>query len=99
MSEPPCDVPPEGMVFPAVESPEWVDRELLAGSPADVCMWIGGPVTRRDLIRLVDERQQELSAAGLRAGGTVSLHVPPPLGSVARPLAAWRVGGPGSLLG
>jgi 3-hydroxy-4-methylanthranilate adenylyltransferase len=61
-------------------------------------MWIGGPVTRQDLAQLVDERQRELAAAGLRAGGTVSLHVPPSLGYVASLLAAWRLGAQVSLL-
>ena len=98
MSEPPCDFPPAEMVFPAAESPEWVDRELLAGPPADVCIWIGGPVTRQDLVRQVDEQQRQLTAAGLRAGGTISLHLPPSLGYVASLLAAWRLGAQVSLL-
>ncbi len=99
MSEPSCDFPPAGMVLSqTAESPEWVDRELLAGSPDDVCLWIGGPVTRRELRQLVGEHQQQLAAAGLRPGGTVALHLPPSVGYVASLLASWRTGAQVSLL-
>lgn len=99
MSESPCDFPAAGMVQrPSVESPEWVDSELLAGDAADVCIWIGGPVTRHELRRLVNEHEQQLTAAGLGAGGTVALHLPPSLSYVASLLASWRIGAQVSLL-
>jgi 3-hydroxy-4-methylanthranilate adenylyltransferase len=99
MSEPRCDVPPEGMIpTEAAESPGWVDRELLAGRPAEVCLWIGGPVTNGELRQLVSEHERQLMAAGLEVGGTVALHLPPSLSYVASLLAAWRIGAQVSLL-
>lgn len=99
MSEPRCDVSPEGM-FPGrtADSPGWVDRELMTGRPAEVCLWIGGPVTRGELSQLVAEHEQQLAAAGLQAGGTVALHLPPSLSYVASLLASWRIGAQVSLL-
>src|SRR6266851_6462804 len=88
--------PPAGTALPATG--EWVATTLLAGDPADVCLWIGRPVSRRDLGDLVARREQELRAAGLRAGGTVTLHLPPSLAYVASLLAAWQVGAQVSLL-
>ncbi len=101
MSEPPCDFRSDGMADqPSTRSPEpgWVDRELLAGDPADVCVQIGGPVTRRDLSKLSAEHERQLTSAGLRAGGTVALRLPPSLSYVASLLAAWRIGAQVSLL-
>ena len=99
MSEPPCDVPDQGMADPPGEAQgSWVDRELLAGEPGDVCLWIGGPVTRSELRGLVDEQQRRLADAGLAAGGTATLHLPPSLAYVASLLAAWRTGAQVSLL-
>jgi len=101
MSEPPCDFPPEGMAAdPSASSPGsgWVDRELLAGDAADVCIWIGGAVTRQDLRRLVGEHEQQLASAGLHEGGAVALHLPPSLSFIASLLAAWRIGAQVSLL-
>ena len=77
---------------------EWVTMALLAGDPADVCLWMGGPVSRTELRDLVGQHQQQLAAAGLDAGGTVTLHLPPSLAYVASLLAAWRLGAQVSLL-
>lgn len=100
MSEPSCDFPPDGMAEPSTRPPErgWVDRELLAGDPDDICLYIGGPVTRGDLSSLIAEHERQLVAAGLREGGTVALRLPPSLSYVASLLAAWRVGAQVSLL-
>jgi len=85
---------------PSASSPGsgWVDRELLAGDAADVCIWIGGAVTRQDLRRLVGEHEQQLASAGLHEGGAVALHLPPSLSFIASLLAAWRIGAQVSLL-
>ncbi len=77
---------------------EWVDEMLLRGDSGDACLWMGGPVSRRELRRLVGQRQQELASAGLTAGGTVTLRLPPSLAYVAALLAAWRLGAQVSLL-
>ena len=58
---------------------DWVAATLLAGDPADICMWIGKPVSRAGLLGLVGQQQQQLEAAGLGPGGTVTLHLPPSL--------------------
>ena len=76
----------------------WVDNELLAGEATNVCLRLGEPVTRQELRRLVAEREAELAATGLAAGGTVTLHLPPSLAYVASLLAAWRIGAQVSLL-
>lgn len=76
----------------------WVDEVLLAGDDKQACFWFGRPVDRGALNDLVADKQRELSAAGLAAGGTVSLRLPPSLGYVAALLAAWRIGAQVSLL-
>lgn len=99
MSEPPCDFPAQAS-HPGLTgaSPDWVDRELLAGDDDGVCLRIGRPVTRGELRDLVDAEQHKLAAAGLTAGGSVTLHLPPSVGYVANLLAAWRAGAQVSLL-
>ena len=77
---------------------DWVAATLLAGDPADICLWIGRPVSRAELGGLVGQHQQQLEAAGLGAGGTVTLHLPPSLAYVASLLAAWQLGAQVSLL-
>lgn len=76
----------------------WVDRELLAGSDDDVCLHLGKSLARKELRDLVTDQQVQLAKAGLAAGGTVTLHLPPSLGYVASLLAAWRIGAQVSLL-
>ncbi len=71
---------------------------LLAGDPADICLCIGKPVSRAELLALVGQQQQRLEAAGLGPGGTVTLHLPPSLAYVASLLAAWQLGAQVSLL-
>jgi acyl-coenzyme A synthetase/AMP-(fatty) acid ligase len=86
---------------PATKAPsagDWVDDTLLAGNDSDVCLWLGGPIDRRELRRLVAQRQKELAAAGLLAGGTATLRLPPSLTYIASLLAAWRIGAQVSLL-
>lgn len=97
MSKPSCDLPRAGL-GPADVSSDWVDHELLAGDADDACLRIGGPVTRGELRRLVDEHQRLLTRAGLRAGGTVTIHLPPSLAYAASLLASWRTGAQVSLL-
>ncbi len=81
----------------AVDS-DWVDTYLLAGPDDHVCLWFDRPVTRAALRELVMERSKELAGAGLSAGGTVSLQLPPGLTYVVNVLAAWRLGAQVSLL-
>jgi len=77
---------------------EWANGALLDGDPGDPCLWMGGPVTRGVLASLVDARQGLLESAGLRAGGTAAIRLPPSLEYVAVLLAAWRIGAQVSLL-
>ena len=79
-------------------SGNWVDRELLAGPDDDVCLYLGTPLTRKDMRQLVASQQERLAEAGLAAGGTAALHLPPSLGYVASLLASWRLGAQVSLL-
>ncbi len=76
----------------------WVDEVLLAGPADEVCLRFEQPVSRADLRRLVDEHERELRGAGLRAGGTVALRLPPSLVYVAVLLAGWRIGAQVALL-
>jgi len=76
----------------------WVDEALLAGNDSDCCLRLGRAVHRGTLRDLVAGQQHKLGAAGLTAGGTVSLRLPPSLGYVASLLAAWRIGAQVSLL-
>jgi acyl-coenzyme A synthetase/AMP-(fatty) acid ligase len=76
----------------------WVDRVLLAGDADEPCLRFGGPCDRGALRAQVDARQRQLARAGLGAGGTVTLCLPPSPGFVATLLAAWRLGGQVSLL-
>ncbi len=78
--------------------PEWVDKHLLAGPDDGVCLWFDRPVTRGALRALVEDHTTRLAEAGLGAGGTVSLRLPPGLSYVAHLLAAWRLGAQVSLL-
>ncbi|HEX4059836.1 MAG TPA: class I adenylate-forming enzyme family protein [Streptosporangiaceae bacterium] len=76
----------------------WVDGELLAGPGDRICLSFGQPVTRAALRELVEERCKELAGAGLSAGGSVSLQLPPGVAYVINLLAAWRLGAQVSLL-
>jgi 3-hydroxy-4-methylanthranilate adenylyltransferase len=89
-----------GMAAAAVSAPpaEWVDAALLAGHDAEVCLSMGRPVTRAELRELVGQHQDMLAAAGLGAGGSAALALPPSLAYVATLLAAWRLGAQVSLL-
>ena len=89
-----------GMASAPVSAPpaEWVDAALLAGDDAEVCLHMGRPVTRQELRALVGQQQDMLAGAGLAAGGTAVLVLPPSLTYVATLLAAWRLGAQASLL-
>ncbi|MEZ0114293.1 acyl-coenzyme A synthetase/AMP-(fatty) acid ligase [Catenulispora sp. EB89] len=78
--------------------PEWVDEVLLAGRDDQVCLVLGAPVDRSTLRALVASRQEQLTAAGLRAGGSVALCLPPSLTFITNLLAAWRIGARAALL-
>jgi acyl-coenzyme A synthetase/AMP-(fatty) acid ligase len=89
--------------YPAAETAlpatgEWVQAEFLDGDPADVCLQMGRPVRRDELSALVWRHREDLASAGLGAGGTVTLHLPPSLAYVASLLAAWQLGAQVSLL-
>jgi acyl-coenzyme A synthetase/AMP-(fatty) acid ligase len=77
---------------------DWVDEVLLAGPPGDACLVLGEPVTRALLRTLVADRQADLRAAGLVAGGSVALRLPPSLEFITHLLAAWRIGAQCALL-
>ncbi len=87
---------PAEMALPAAG--DWVAATLIDGDPEQVCLWIGQPVSRAELRGLVGQHRQQLEAAGLGAGGTVTLHLPPSLTYVAALLAAWQLGAQVSLL-
>ena len=76
----------------------WVDEYLTAGPSGAVCLEFDEPLSRADLRRRVAARADELTASGLRAGGAVSLRLPPGPTYVVNLLAAWRVGAQVSLL-
>jgi acyl-coenzyme A synthetase/AMP-(fatty) acid ligase len=76
----------------------WVDRVLLAGDPDEPCLRFGRPLARGALRALVDEHRALLSGAGLTAGGTAALCLPPSPAYVGALLAAWRIGAQVSLL-
>jgi acyl-coenzyme A synthetase/AMP-(fatty) acid ligase len=78
--------------------PDWVDEVLLLGKDDDVCLFLGEPVSRGTLRRLVGQRRVELTAAGLTAGGSVALCLPPSLAFVTNLLASWRIGAQTTLL-
>jgi acyl-coenzyme A synthetase/AMP-(fatty) acid ligase len=82
----------------AAAGPGWVDEHLLAGPGDRVCLWFDRPVTRAALRELVVGRSGELADAGLSAGGSVSIQLPPGLTYVVNVLAAWRLGAQVSLL-
>jgi acyl-coenzyme A synthetase/AMP-(fatty) acid ligase len=75
-----------------VASPDWVDEILLSGPDNDVCLCSDQPVDRRVLRQLVSQRQSVLAAAGLRAGGSLALRLPPSMAYVTNLLAGWRIG-------
>jgi 3-hydroxy-4-methylanthranilate adenylyltransferase len=82
----------------APQSGDWVDDVLLGGHDRDICLWMGGALDRRELRRLTGQQQDNLVGAGLMAGGTVTLRLPPSVAYVASLLAAWRIGAQVSLL-
>lgn len=69
----------------------WVDEILLQGEGRDIALHLGEPVSRAELRRLVEEQQQRLEAAGLVAGGTVAVRMPPSLGCIVAMLSGWRL--------
>jgi len=77
---------------------DWVDSVLLAGADADACLWFDTAIDRAALRALVDDHQRTFAEAGLKAGGTIALRLPPSLTFVAMLLAAWRTGAQVSLL-
>jgi acyl-coenzyme A synthetase/AMP-(fatty) acid ligase len=77
---------------------DWVGKHLLAGADERECLRFDRPVTRAELRELVADRCEELAGAGLSAGTTVSLQLPPGLTYVVNLLAAWRLGAQVSLL-
>ncbi|WP_444947582.1 AMP-binding protein [Micromonospora ureilytica] len=75
-----------------------MDDVLLAGPDDERCLALDQPITREALRTLVTERQTHLHGAGLRAGGTVALCLPPSLAGITTMLAAWRAGAQVTLL-
>ncbi len=77
---------------------DWVDEVLLFGDDSDICLVLDRPVTRRELRALVAQRQAELAAHGLSAGGSAALRLPPSLAFITNLLAVWRTGAQAVLL-
>ncbi|HEY0636105.1 MAG TPA: class I adenylate-forming enzyme family protein [Pseudonocardiaceae bacterium] len=95
----PAEIAATGPVAGTEPTPAgWVDEVLLGGADGDVCLVLGREVTRGELRALVAEQQHRLTEAGLTAGGTLALRLPPSLGYVALLLAGWRAGAQVSLL-
>jgi hypothetical protein len=80
-----------GSAFPQLD-PGWVDEVLLAGAAGDVCLDLGGPVSRGELRGLVAGRCRVLADAGLCGGGSVALCLAPSLAFIVNLLASWRIG-------
>ncbi|HEX8306744.1 MAG TPA: long-chain fatty acid--CoA ligase [Jatrophihabitans sp.] len=76
----------------------WVDEILLAGRDDQVCFRVPGPIDRGELRRLVADRRERLTAAGLRPGGAAALRLPPSMAYVANLLAIWQLGAQAVLL-
>ncbi|MET8282913.1 AMP-binding protein [Micromonospora sp. NPDC005174] len=72
--------------------------DLLAGPDNECWLILDQSVTWAILRNLVTERQTHLHAAGLRAGGTVALRLPPSPAGITTMLAAWRAGAQVTLL-
>jgi acyl-coenzyme A synthetase/AMP-(fatty) acid ligase len=79
-------------------SADWVGDVLLHGPADDVCLVFDRPIDRATLRTLVAGAARDLTTAGLRAGGTIALRLPPSLTYVATLLAAWQIGAQVSLL-
>jgi acyl-coenzyme A synthetase/AMP-(fatty) acid ligase len=79
-------------------APGWADSVLLAGGDHEPALHLAERIDRGALRALVARQEQALTEAGLAAGGTVTLLLPPSLGFVAALLAAWRIGAQVSLL-
>jgi 3-hydroxy-4-methylanthranilate adenylyltransferase len=86
---------------PSPENPEgagWVDEILLAGPDDQVCLHLGRPVTRAELRVDVRARQEALAGAGITAGGSVALRLPPSYAYIVNLLACLRIGAQAALL-
>ncbi|MEU3920781.1 class I adenylate-forming enzyme family protein [Streptomyces sp. NPDC029004] len=83
---------------PACTEGAWVDDILLQGDEQYVALDVGGPVSRAELRRLVAEQQSRFEAAGLTAGCTLAVRLPPSLSCVVAMLAGWRSGAQVALL-
>ncbi|MFD4371378.1 class I adenylate-forming enzyme family protein [Streptomyces sp. NPDC058486] len=70
----------------------WVDDILLQGDGRDVVLHLDAPVTRAALRGLVAARRTELEGAGLTAGGSLAVRLPPSLSCIVTMLAGWRTG-------
>jgi acyl-coenzyme A synthetase/AMP-(fatty) acid ligase len=77
---------------------EWVDDVLLDGPPDQICLHIGAPVDRRRVREMVTDAQAKLAAAGVVAGRTVAIQLPPSMAFVVHLLATWRSGAQACLL-
>jgi 3-hydroxy-4-methylanthranilate adenylyltransferase len=70
----------------------WVDDFLLSGPDDEVCLWLGGPVSRSDLRRAVTQRQNLLREVGVGPVHSVAMQQAAGLDHVATTLAVWRLG-------
>jgi 3-hydroxy-4-methylanthranilate adenylyltransferase len=78
--------------------PGWVDDVLLRGDNETICLHLEEPISRGTLRRMVTDRETALIDAGLRAGGSLALNLPPSLAFITNLLAGWRIGAQVSLL-
>ena len=85
-------------VGPGNDRGDWVDEILLNGCDREVALVLGQEITRSELRMMVAERKSELAAAGLVAGGTVALRLPPSRAAIVNLLAVWGLGAQAQLL-
>lgn len=76
----------------------WIDDLLLEGDGRKTALHLGRPVSLAELRRLVADEQERLRAAGLVAGGTLAVRMPPSLACIVAMLAGWRTGAQVALL-
>src|SRR5215218_10371561 len=76
----------------------WVDEILLAGRDDQVCFRVPDSIDRAAVRRLVADRRDRLTAAGLRPGGAAAVRLPPSIAYVANLLAIWQLGAQAVLL-
>ncbi len=78
--------------------PAWVDDVLLRGEDTEICLHLDEAISRGQLRSMVADQQRKLGDAGLAAGGSLALHLPPSIAFIVNLLAGWRTGAQVTLL-